>query len=148
MDAFGRSKKNVFAYGLDPSTGLEDPSWRERLSQDYRTPVIKITREEAIAHRLRRIYLLLFTIMLGAWTIRVTAFAQTPWPASASIGVIPGLLVTGILVTLYLFAVLVAVRPRTWRAEDELHSGIPVRSQNTSLVWPCGRDERCDRWLD
>lgn len=115
-------QKNVFAYGLDPSAGLEDTSWRETLSQDYRIPVIKITREEAIAHRLRRIYLLLFTIMLGAWTIRVTAFVSMPWPASASIGAIPGLLVTVIVVVLYLIAVLIAVRPRTWRAEDELHS--------------------------
>ncbi|UHQ98079.1 DUF2270 domain-containing protein (plasmid) [Natrinema zhouii] len=115
-------QKNVFAYGLDPSTGLEDPSWRETLSQDYRTPVIKITREEAIAHRLRRIYLLLFTIMLGAWTIHIAAFTTTPWPTSASIGVIPGLLVIGIVVALYLVAVFIAVRPRTWQAEDELHS--------------------------
>lgn len=115
-------QKNVFAYGLDPSAGLEDPAWRKTLSQDYRTPVIKITREEAIAHRLRRIYLLLFTIMLGAWTIRITAFATTSWPSSASIGAIPGTLVTVLVAGLYLVAVLIAVRPRTWRAEDELHS--------------------------
>lgn len=56
-------QKNVFAYGLDPSAGLDDPAWRQKLSQDYRTPVVKITREEAIAHRLRRIYLFLFTVM-------------------------------------------------------------------------------------
>ena len=115
-------QKNVFAYGLDPSAGLEDTTWRKTLSQDYRTPVIKITREEAIAHRLRRIYLLLFTIMLGAWAIRITAFAPTSWPTSASIGAIPGHLVTGVVVILYLGAVFIAVRPRTWRAEDELHS--------------------------
>lgn len=115
-------QKNVFAYGLDPSAGLEDPAWRKTLSQDYRTPVIKITREEAIARRLRRIYLLLFTITLGAWTIHIAAFTTIPWPTSASIGAIPGLLVTGIVVALYLVAVFIAVRPRTWRAEDELHS--------------------------
>lgn len=115
-------QKNVFAYGLDPSAGLEDPAWRRKLSQDYRTPVIKITREEAIAHRLRRIYLLLFTIMLGAWVIHVTAFTSTPWPASAAIGPISGVLLTGVLLLLYLSAVLVAVRPRTWQAEDELHA--------------------------
>lgn len=115
-------QKNVFAYGLDPSAGIADPRWRQKLSQDYRTPVIKISREEAIAHRLRRIYLLLFTVMLGAWVIRVTAYTSTPWPASAAIGAIPGLLVTGVLITLYVGAVLVAVRPRTWQAEDELHA--------------------------
>ena len=115
-------QKNVFAYGLDPSAGIEDPTWRQKLSQDYRIPVIKISREEAVAHRLRRIYLLLFTVMLGAWMIRVTAYTSTPWPASAAIGAIPGLLVTGVLIALYVGAVLVAVRPRTWQAEDELHA--------------------------
>lgn len=114
-------QKNVFAYGLDPSAGLDDPSWREKLSRDYRRPTIKITTEEAIAHRLRRIYLLLYTIILGAWIIRVTAFAGRPWPESAAVGEVPGLLVTATVATCYLLAVFVTVRPRTWEAEDELH---------------------------
>lgn len=114
-------QKNVFAYGLDPSAGLEDPKWRTKLSQDYRTPVIKITTEEAIAHRLRRIYLFLFTVTIGAWVIRVTAFTSTSWPATASIGPIPGLLTTILIIAFYLSAVIIAIRPRTWRAEDELH---------------------------
>lgn len=114
-------QKNVFAYGLDPSAGLADPEWREKLSADYRTPVIKITREEAIAHRLRRIYLLLFTVMLGAWVVHVTTFTAAPWQSSAAIGVVPGPVVAAVLAVLYLAAVVVAVRPRRWRAEDELH---------------------------
>jgi uncharacterized membrane protein len=115
-------QRNVFAYGLDPSAGLEDPEWRRTLSRDYRTPVIKITREEAIAHRLRRIYLLLFTIMAGAWVAHITAFATAPWPESAAVGTIPGTVVTAVVLLLYLAAVVVAVRPRTWQAEDELHA--------------------------
>lgn len=71
-------QKNVFAYGLNSSDGLQNPEWREMLSEDYRTPSIKITAEEAIAHRLRRIYLLLFTIILATWLIRVGAFANKP----------------------------------------------------------------------
>ncbi|WP_306060117.1 DUF2270 domain-containing protein [Natronococcus wangiae] len=115
-------QKNVFAYGLDPSTGLPDPAWRKKLSRDYRTPVIKISREEAIAHRLRRIYLLLFTVMFAAWVIHVTAFTPEPWPASAAIGAIPGYYTASALVALYFGAVITAVRPRTWQAEDELHT--------------------------
>lgn len=115
-------QKNVFAYGLDPSEGIEDPAWRRKLSYDYRTPVIKITREEAIAHRLRRIYLLLFTIMLIAWVIHVTTFTATPWVTSAAIGAIPGPLIASTLSILYLSAVFIAVRPRAWQAEDELHA--------------------------
>lgn len=115
-------QKNVFAYGLDPSAGVEDPAWREKLSEDYRTPAMKIGVEEAIAHRLRRVYLVLFTILLGAWAVRVAAFADRPWPESAAIGEIPGLAVTVVVAAFYLVATVIAVRPRTWRAEDELHS--------------------------
>ncbi|WP_433627761.1 DUF2270 domain-containing protein [Halomicrococcus sp. NG-SE-24] len=115
-------QRNVFAYGLDPSAGIEDPDWRRELSQDYRTPTIKITIEESVAHRLRRVYLLLFTIMLAAWVVRIAAFAAQSWPASAAIGQIPGLLVTVVVVLSYLVAVVVALRPRSWHSEDELHT--------------------------
>lgn len=91
-------QQNVFAPGLDPSRDLVDSDWRDKLSDDYHQPTLKITMEEAIAHRLRRIYLPLFAVLLAAWVIRVTAFVEQPWPASAAIGQIPGELVTGVVV--------------------------------------------------
>jgi len=115
-------QKNIFAYGLDPSAGLEDPDWREKLSRDYRQPVIKISLEEAIAHRLRRIYLVLFTITLSAWVVRIAAFDMRPWPESAAVGDIPGLAVTAVVAAFYLLAVFVAMRNRTWQSEDELRT--------------------------
>ncbi|MFC7082361.1 DUF2270 domain-containing protein [Halorussus caseinilyticus] len=115
-------QENVFAYGLDPSKGLVDENWRARLADDYRTPTLKITAEEAVAHRLRRVYLPLFTVLLAAWVIRVVAFALRPWPASAAIGRIPGLAVTGVVFLAYLAAAVVALRPRTWHARDELRT--------------------------
>lgn len=115
-------QKNVFAYGLDPSQGLEDANWRARLSEDYRQPTIKISKEEAIAHRLRRIYLPLLTVLLGAWVVRITAFADVPWPASAAIGEFPGILVTATVAVSYGLLLLIAGRPRTWRAETELRT--------------------------
>ncbi|WP_226483221.1 DUF2270 domain-containing protein [Natrinema amylolyticum] len=115
-------QENVFAYGLDPSAGLPDPNWREALSQDYREPTIKISTEEAIAHRLRRVYLPLFTVLLAAWLVRITAFSPEPWVTSAAIGMIPGTIVIGIVVLSYLGAAIVAMRPRTWHAKGELRS--------------------------
>jgi len=120
-DASERSRRTSSRTGSTPSAGVVDPSWREKLSQDYRRPTIKISIEEAIAHRLRRIYLVLYTILLGAWVIRVTSFASRSWPESAAIGEIPGLLVFAMVAACYLLAVFVTVRPRTWEAEDELH---------------------------
>lgn len=115
-------QENVFAYGLDPSAGLPDPDWREKLSRDYRAPTIKITAEEALAHRLRRVYLPLFTVLLAAWVVRITAFAPASWTTSAAIGTIPGEAVVAIAGLFYLGAAAIAVRPRTWHAKGELRS--------------------------
>jgi len=113
-------QKNVFAYGLDPSQGLEDKNWRAELSSDYRQPQLKITMEEAIAHRLRRVYLPLLTIVLGAWIVRITAYADVPVPASAAVGYVSGFLVITIVGISYGALLFVAFRPRTWHAETEL----------------------------
>jgi len=111
---------NAFAYALDPRQGVEEPDWREKLARDYRRPAIKITWEEAIAHRLRRVYLALGLVLLAAWTFRITAFAHAPWPASAAVGQVPGIVVTAVVAGCYLAAIAVAFRPRTWRARGEL----------------------------
>ena len=113
-------QQNVFAYGLDPSQGLEDPNWRVHLSNSYRRPRLRITRMEAIAHRLRRVYLPLITVLLGAWVVRITAFADIPLPASAAIGKLPGIVVIALVLLSYGVTLFVALRPRTWHIEGEL----------------------------
>ena len=114
-------QENVFANALDPSTEINDPEWRRELSEDYRRPKIKISFEEALAHRLRRVYLPLLTVLLAAWFIRITAFMQAAhWPASAAIGAIPGVVVTGLIVMFFVGTTAIACRPRTWKANGEL----------------------------
>ena len=115
-------QRNVFAPGLDPRTGPADPDWRATLGDDYRTPTLKITAEEAIAHRLRRVYLPLFCLLVAAWIIRVTAFGAATWPTSAAIGAIPGVVVTAVVAAYRLGLFAVACRPRTWHGEDELRT--------------------------
>ncbi len=112
-------QQEVWAAGLDEREP-QDPDWRSKLADDYRQPTLKITAEEAIAHRLRRIYLPLLAVLNGAWVVRVTAFGPDTWPASAAIGMVPGTVVTAVLVVLGAVAVFVACRPRTWHAHDEL----------------------------
>lgn len=114
-------QENVWATGLDESEP-PDENWRAQLAEDYREPTLKITAEEAIAHRLRRVYLPMFVILVGAWLLRVTAFGPTSWPASAAIGEIPGIAVTAVVVASLGFAVLVACWPRNWQARGELRS--------------------------
>ena len=113
-------QRNVFAYGLDSSQGVENPDWRASLSRDYRVPTVRISTEEAVAHRLRRVYLLLFTVVLGAWIARITAFAPGPWPRTAAVGTIPGTAVAAAVAAFYLGALAVAFRPREWHVEHEI----------------------------
>lgn len=114
-------QENVFANALDATKDVSDPHWRRELSEDYRQPKIKISFEEALAHRLRRVYLPLMTVLLVAWSVRITAFTQAAeWPASAAIGAIPGIIVSGVVVAFFVVAAVVACRPRTWKANGEL----------------------------
>lgn len=115
-------QENAYAQALDPSVDVADAKWRVKLSRDYRTPTIAITTEEAIAHRLRRVYLPLFTVLVLAWAIRISAFSFQAWPASAAIGSIPGLLVSAVVVGTYLSLTIVALRPRTWHGLGELRT--------------------------
>lgn len=113
-------QKNVFAYALDPSRDLPNRQWREALSEDYRTPTVKISIEESLAHRLRRVYIPLYCLLGAAWLIRITEFATTHWPQSATIAGIPGILVTTFVVALYLVIGIIAYRPRTWHIAGEI----------------------------
>lgn len=113
-------QQHVWAVGLDPTIELHDEDWRPELARAYKTPQLKISTEEAIAHRLRRVYLPLFTVLNGAWVLRVTAFAGPSWPDSAAVGMLPGEFVTLLVVLLYAGAVITGCRPRTWHTKGEL----------------------------
>lgn len=115
-------QENALAQGLDPSADLLHPDWRTELAADYRQPTVKVSYEEALAHRLRRIYLPLLTIVLAAWAIRITVVSETPWPSSAAIGSVSGPIVIATVVGLYAVAVVITFRPREWRGHPELRS--------------------------
>ncbi len=123
----------LFAIGLTEELKMAHDSAKDvdSTDADHREIGRGLLEEEmgpssSLAHLYRgeihRIYLLLFSITLSAWIIRVVAFAGQPWPTSAAIGRIPGLAVTAVVAVFYLIVVVIAVRPRTWQAEDEFHS--------------------------
>lgn len=114
-------QRYVWAVGLDPDQEADlDDSWRRRLAADYRRPELQISTEEALAHRLRRVYFPLFTVIAGAWVLRVTAFSDLAWPASAAIGELSGPVVTAVVAAWYLLAGVICCRPRTWHTRGEL----------------------------
>jgi len=115
-------QENVWAYGLDRSADLLHEDWRTELAEDYREPTVKISFEEALAHRLRRIYLPMLGIVLTAWVIRTTVVSPAPWPESAAVGIVPGMVVITVVAALTLLAAVVAFRPRDWKGHPELRS--------------------------
>lgn len=117
-------QRNVFAPGLDPDGDPPADGWRRRLADHYREPEVYIPFEEALAHRLRRVYLPQLGIVFAAWLVRVTIFEpDTAWPESAAIGVIPGTIVTSFVGVTVLCVLIIALRPRNWNAAREVAAG-------------------------
>ncbi|RRJ33556.1 DUF2270 domain-containing protein [Halocatena pleomorpha] len=112
-------QQNLFANALDPSQGVEHRAWRRELSNDYRNPTTKVPFTEALAHRLRRVYLPLITLLIASWLFKVTALSTGSWESTAAIGTVSGIGV-GVVVGLYYIAVvLITVWPRERQAKGE-----------------------------
>lgn len=120
-----RLQKNLFAEALDPSQGVDDREWRATLSDDYHDPEPKMSILAALEHRLRRVYLPLLSLLLAAWLIRISVFeSSTAWFRTASIGIVPGTVVVGVVAAFYAVSVAVALWPKG-------HRGRRVRGEAT-----------------
>lgn len=113
-------EENVFANALDPE-GVEQSKWRELLSEDFRQPTIKTPATEAVSRRLRRVYFPLFSVLVGAWFVRLTVFPDTAgFVETAAVGTLPGLLVIVVVAVFYTGLALLTVWPTRRRAKGEL----------------------------
>jgi uncharacterized membrane protein len=87
----------MFAPGDAP-----DSNWRAELSEDLRNPTFGISFRGALDHRLRRSYLPLLSLLGVAWIARITVYKpQESWPQTASISVLPGEVIVGVVVVFY-----------------------------------------------
>ncbi|ELZ04243.1 DUF2270 domain-containing protein [Natrialba aegyptia] len=117
-------QQNLIADALDPAGELEHEDWRRKLSNDYRTPTVKITLLEALRNRLRRIYLALLLILLLAWVFRITAFATGDgFLTVANVGSLSGVIVTGVVGVFYSLVLVVSLWPREREAMGEFRGG-------------------------
>ncbi|WP_232700495.1 DUF2270 domain-containing protein [Halobacterium wangiae] len=103
-------QENLFANALDPSQGVEQRDWRRQLSEDYRRPKTKMPLRQALAHRLRRVYLPLLVGLLFVWLFRLTG-ADEPLVAAAGMSTAPGWFVLGLVGAVYLFLFVLAFWP-------------------------------------
>jgi uncharacterized membrane protein len=119
-------QQNLLADALDPEEGIEHGDWRTKLSRDYRNPTLKVSTWEATANRLRRIYLPLLAVLLVAWLFRITAFApDESLLTTASVAVIPGTVVIGVIGLYYTAAIVIVLWPRTRKAKGNFREGDP-----------------------
>ncbi|NIB98113.1 DUF2270 domain-containing protein [Halobacterium sp. R2-5] len=117
-------QENLFANALDPTRGVESEDWRVQLSDDYRRPTVKVSLGEALANRLQRVYLALFSVLLAAWVFRITVFApREDWLSTAAIARIPGVAVVAVVGVFYVALVVVAFWPRERHAKGEFREG-------------------------
>jgi len=103
-------QENLFANALDPSQGIEHDRWRSTLSEDYRTPELKLTFRAAVGHRLRRVYLPLMGAMGVGWWFHRLAFA--PGESLFDRAAVPGLsgeLVVGLVIAYFVVLLVLAV---------------------------------------
>jgi len=113
---------DVFAAAIDPESGIEHPAWQRELGEDLRMPALKMPWSEAVARRLRRVYLPLLLILLAAWVARITVFASASDPlAAADIVVVSGEVVVGAVALGYAAAVAVAYWPCERQAMGEFY---------------------------
>jgi uncharacterized membrane protein len=88
---------DVFAPGDVP---VRD--WQTDLSEELRNPAFEISFRGALNHRLRRSYLALLSILGVAWFARITVYEpQESWKRTASIFVLPGEAVVGVVAIFY-----------------------------------------------
>lgn len=119
-------QQNLFANAFDPSRGVEHPDWRVELADDYRAPTLKVTFGEALANRLRRVYLALLGVLLAAWLFHITAFTpRQDWLATPAISTVPGVVVVGVVAVFFLVALRIAYWPRERHAKGEFREDDP-----------------------
>ena len=116
-------EENVFANALD-SEGVKQTNWRELLSDDLRKPAVKTPIVEAVSRRLQRVYFALFSVLFGAWLVRLTVFAETPAGLieTAAIGQLPGVVVSIGAGCYYGIVVVLTFWPHNRQAKGELQS--------------------------
>lgn len=125
-------QENLFANALDPSQGTENHDWRAELSKDYRRPTVKVSVYEALANRLRRVYLALLGVLLVAWVFRITAFApRQDWLTTAEIARIPGIAVVAVVGVFYVVLLSVTFWPHERHAKGEFHKRPPDDRKET-----------------
>lgn len=106
-------EEDLFARLFDPEQTPEQHDWRQVMSEDLRRPASEVTGRVAVSRRLRRVYLPLLSILLGAWTVKITVFQPGQnWVDAAALPPVSGEFVIGAVAAFYVGAWALAVWPQ------------------------------------
>ncbi|WP_255196164.1 DUF2270 domain-containing protein [Halorarius litoreus] len=97
--------------------------WRRQIAASLREPSFDVSFQQALTHRLRRVYLALLYILLAAWLARIALLQpRIPWRETASIlgvsGEVVGLVVGGFYAAVTLLTMWSATGERVREFDD------------------------------
>ena len=125
-----RLERNYYAKLFDPTVKMED-DWQRIMAADLTAPTFVISMTEAVSRRLRRNYIWIFLILLGAWALKVTfpsfngeappALSFHDWVRNAGVGPVSGWIISAIMLAFYGWILVAALR--THGRQGELAHG-------------------------
>jgi uncharacterized membrane protein len=125
-----RLERNYYAKLFDPGLKAED-DWQRIMAADLLAPTFVMSLEEAVSRRLRRNYIWIFLILLGAWALKVTfpsfngespaALTFHDWVRNAGVGPVSGWIISAIVLVFYGWIIVAALR--THGRQGELAHG-------------------------
>jgi uncharacterized membrane protein len=125
-----RLERNYYAKLFDPDLAVEQ-DWQRIMAADLTAPTFVMSMQEAVSRRLRRNYIWIFLILLGAWALKVTfpsfsgespaALTFHDWVKNAGVGHVSGWIISTIILAFYCWIVFATFR--THGRQGELAHG-------------------------
>jgi uncharacterized membrane protein len=121
-----RLERNYYAKLFDPGVQTEE-DWQRIMAADLLAPTFVMAMPEAVSRRLRRNYIWIFLILLGAWALKVTfpsfsgevpaALSFQDWIRNAGVGPVSGWIISAIMLAFYGWIFVAALRTHGRRGE-------------------------------
>ena len=121
-----RLERNYYAKLFDPGLPAEE-DWQRIMAADLLAPTFAMSMAEALSRRLRRNYIWIFLILLGAWALKVTfpsfsgevppALSFQDWIRNAGVGPVSGWIISAVMLAFYGWIVVAALMTHGRRGE-------------------------------
>jgi uncharacterized membrane protein len=121
-----RLERNYYAKLFDPDVKMEE-DWQRIMAADLTAPTFVMSMQEAVSRRLRRNYIWIFLILLGAWALKVTfpsfsgespaALTFHDWIGNAGVGHVSGWIISSTILVFYSWIIVATLRSHSRQGE-------------------------------